>query len=336
MKVQSKRFKTMCLLTVSGVAIFTANGALATSDPFAPAKSATVVTTEGGAPVEFTLGVSAGYLTGEATELVYWPDVNNHKASELTWNIDSLYMLGIDAELEFFERLTVNLEAWFKVTDGEGTMDDYDWQIVGGDWTDWSHHEDTDVTDAYMFDLSVGGAFYKTEKALFRAIVGYKADNFGWEARGGDYVYSVSGFRDAKGSFPDGELGISYEQTYSAFYLGLGTEVKVSNFKAEAKIIYAPYVYAEATDNHHMRNLVVYDTVDEFGEGNMIAIDVSGSYYFTDKLSLGLGITYQSYNTMTGDSEWHFRDDGTVYLSEDGAGMDLSFTMITTTLKYNF
>ena len=336
MKAHVKERKNFLLFFAFVSVMFSANPVWAALDPFDQVENVEVVAKGADSPVKFTAGLGAGYLSGDATELVYWPEAGNHKASELTWEIDNLFMFNVNAEISIHDWVKVKLDTWFKVTDGEGTLDDYDWQIVGGDWTDWSHHEDTDVSEAYMVDLSGEFAFYRSENAAFSAILGYKADHFGWEARGGDYIYSVSGFRNSQGSFPDGLTGISYDQTYYSFYLGVGTELQFSKFKTEARLIYAPYVYGEATDNHHLRNLVTHETFDEFGDGNLLAIDISGSYFFTEQFSLGIGLRYQSYSTMTGDADWHYRNYGVVVSTDDGVGMDQTSTMIVTMLKYTF
>lgn len=301
----------------------------------APAETAEVMEiAPASSAVRFTLGVGAGYLTGESTELVYWPEVNNHKASELTWEIDNLYMIGVNGVLEVGSRLSFNFDGWFKATDGDGSMDDYDWQLPGYEWTDWSHHEDTDVTDGSIIDVSGAFAFFKVQNAVLTGIVGYKRDNFGWEARGGDYTYSVGGFRNYRGSFPDGALGISYEQTLESFYGGLGFSADFTNrFRLAGRLIYSPFVQGEATDYHHMRNLVVYD---DFEDGDLIAFELSGTFGITEKLGLEVGFSYQSYDTMQGDGEWHFNDEGVVAYLEDGSGMDQSSMMISTSLQYTF
>lgn len=299
----------------------------------APGRSAEVVTAQPGAPVQFTLGVGAGYMTGESTELVYWPWENNHIASELTWTIDSLFLLGVNGRLQLGSRFAVNFDGWFKATDGDGTMDDYDWMVPGQSWTDWSHHEDTDVTDASILDLNVEYSFFRNQNLVFNAIAGYKRDNFGWEARGGDYVYSEGGFRNEVGAFPDGLLGIRYEQTMTSLYIGVGVEVELSDLQLGARIIYSPLVEGEAEDNHYLRNLVTYD---EFSDGDMIAFDLSGSYRFTPAIALRVGYSYQRYDTMQGDTVWNFRDEGVTYYIADGAGMDQESSLFTTTLLFTF
>lgn len=338
MKLQQKTIQSLCLAAAVTFVVISVDGVFAAPDPFAPREKVNLVSTSaaGGSPLAFSVGMGAGYMTGEATEIVYWPDVGNHKASELTWEIDELFMFGINAEAEIQSWIKVKLETWFKVTDGEGTMDDYDWQVVGGAWTDWSHHKDTDVNEAYMLDLSSEFAFYQTENTVFSAIIGYKVDHFGWESHGGDYIYSVTGFRDTRGSFDDGQLGISYEQTYSSPYFGIGTQLIFPNFKTEVRLIYAPYVYGESTDNHYVRDLVTDVTYDDYGEGDMVALDISGTYSLTDNVSLGIGLKYQSYSTLVGDAKWYYKRYNTIYRSNEGGGMDQTSTMFTTVLSYMF
>lgn len=283
--------------------------------------------------VLFSMSLGSGYLTGESTELVYWPEFDNHVASELTWDIDNLFMVGIGVGMVVADRFEFNFSGWFKATDGEGSMDDYDWQVPGADWTDWSHHEDTDVTDGSIIDLSFAYSFIYTPNIALKVIGGYKHDNFGWEARGGDYTYSVNGFRDYSGSFPDGVQVVSYEQTMSSLYGGLGVEIFAGNFNLAGRFIYAPWVQADATDYHHLRNLVTYD---EFDEGDMIAFDLSASYSFTTSLSMQVGYSYQYYDTVQGDSEWHYNDIGVVSSYPDGAGMDQKSSLLSVAVQYSF
>ena len=299
----------------------------------APGKGGEVIMADTSSPVKFSVSVGAGYLTGEANELVYWPSVGNHKASELTWKIDNLFMVGIGAKLKVQNWLTINVDGWFKAVDGDGTMDDYDWLVPGQDWTDWSHHENTDVTDGSIFDVNAEFAFFHSESVAFKAIAGYKRDNFGWEAYGGDYVYSESGFRDTAGSIPSGISVISYEQTYTSLYVGLGVEAYFSKFELASRLIYSPIAQGEATDNHYLRNLVTYDDCED---GDMIAFDISGNYLINSNLSVMMAYSYQKYDTMQGDSEWQYRDEGLAYYIVDGAGMDQTSSLFTVSLRYMF
>ncbi len=282
--------------------------------------------------VKFSVGVGAGYLTGESTELVYWPSAGNHKASELTWQIDSLYMVNVSAGLDIVEDWFVNVDGWFRLADGEGTMDDYDWVTVGGPWTDWSHHEDTDVTKASIIDISGGWRFMNNDDFSVSAIFGYKRENYNWEAYGGSYVYSSGGFRNLRGNFPEGEPGIGYDQTLWAVYLGLGFTLDFCEyFSFDGRVIYAPFVQADAEDHHYQRNLVTYD---EFEDGDMYSVSLTASYHVTKNLDVDLGYSYTSYDEMQGDSDWE--SGGLIQSYPDGAGTSSFSSLLSLQVKYSF
>jgi plasminogen activator len=299
----------------------------------APGRTGTMAVGQPSSPITFSLEAGAGYLTGESKELVYWPALGNYKASELTWEIDNLFMVGIGAQMKVRDWMAVNFNGWFKAFDGEGTMDDYDWMSRGGDWTDWSHHENTDVTEGSILDINVEFSFVRSDIFDLKAIAGYKRDNFGWEAYGGEYTYSENGFRDTTGTFPEGVAVIGYEQTFTSFYFGMGFAGKFNTFELNGRFIYAPLVQAEATDYHYLRDLVTYD---EGEDGDMIAFDVSGSFFITPNLAVEMGYSYQKYDTLQGDSEWHYRNEGVVYYFADGAGMDQTSSLISLGLRYTF
>lgn len=330
-------FGQMSGCIVASLAVFAgAAGALAAGGPVAVSPgptTSTAVLTQPSSPVTFSVDLGAGYLTGESKEVVFAPTLGNYKTSELTWEIDNLYMVGIGASLSVHQWLAVNFTGWFKATDGEGTLDDYDFLIVGQDWTDWSHHEDTDVTDGSIIDLNVGLSFFRTDTVNFEALVGYKRDNFGWEASGGDFIYSEGGFRNTTGSFSAGVPVISYEQTFSSPYLGLGMAAKFNAFELGGRLIYSPLVQGEADDQHFLRSLV---TSDDGEDGDLIAFDITGSYAITEHLAVEMGYSYQRYDMMQGDSVWTFQEEGVVILFPDGAGMEQTSSLFSAGLRYRF
>ena len=323
------------LLATSLLCVASPQGAFATGPlAVAPGTSATLMETPSGPPVSFSIKGGAGYLTGESKEVVYWPEYGNHKASELTWNIDSLYMAGVGANLKIRDFMAVNFTGWFKATDGEGSMDDYDWLNVGGDWTDWSTHENTDVTEGSIVDLSVEFNIIRAEGFQLKAIGGYKRDNFAWEAYGGEYTYSEGGgFRNFTGSFPDGLAIIGYEQTFTAVYGGVGIGVQTPVFELAGRLIYSPIAEGEATDNHYLRNLVSYDNAEE---GDMLAFDVTATFVLSPNFALEAAYSYQKYDMMQGDSEWHYRDEGVIVFAPDGAGMDQTSSLVSAGLRFTF
>lgn len=280
---------------------------------------------------EMQARLSTGLLNGEANEFVYWPEYGNHQASRLIWQLDGIYMLTGGISIKSCQWLILNADLSAKMNKGSGTMDDYDWRVIGWDWTDWSHHEDVDVTKGTVFDINLEMPYQATPALSFSALLGYQYDNWEWEARGGSYIYSYYSFRDTEGEFEDGELGITYEQTFHAPYLGLGMDVNFGKGQLNARIIGSPVVSGEALDHHHMRDLV---TTDEFTGETMIAADVGLSYGLTNNLALSANYNYTKYERMQGDSEWNF--SGEIISYANSAGADLEYSEFSLSLAYTF
>ena len=283
--------------------------------------------------VSFSARMGVGYLSGKAHEYVYWADEGGHKASELIWDIDSAYMFGIGGSIRPLDWLNINGDLWMNLGDGDGYMVDYDWMVVGMDWTDQSVHDDTSVTQAFIFDVNVEMTMVNSDTVSLYGIAGFRHDTFEWEARGGSYIYSVNGFRDSVGNFPRNMLGITYEQKFNVPYLGIGFNADIDRLHIAAKVIGSIFVNGEAIDHHHARNLVTYD---DFSGENMLGFDIALGYDITEALNLTAKFSYEKYDTMKGDSDWHFNDIGLVYTLKDGAGADLETTMFSLNMTYNF
>ncbi len=282
----------------------------------------------------FSVGLGAGYMTGESKELVFWPEYNNHKASELTWEIDSQYLINVTACISFLKDWSINFNGYFSATDGEGTMDDYDWANVGGDWTDWSHHDDTDVTSVTMLDINGAWKFINKPIVGLSFILGFKRDSFNWDAYGGDYVYTDSSFRDTTGSFDPNELVISYEQTFWAVYVGFGFNLNFNKVVSlSGRAIYSPLVQCEAIDHHYMRNLITHD---DFNGGDLFAADIKASFNITRTVAVDVGYAYLHYDEMQDDSVWYYNDYDLVLFYRDAAGTDHSSSVISILLRYTF
>ena len=285
------------------------------------------------APMDFSARIGAGYLTGEAHEYVYWKDRGGHTASELVWDIDSVYIFGLGGSMRPLNWLNINMDLWLNVGDGDGHMEDYDWMVVGMDWTDRSVHDNTDVTNAFIFDINVEMTMFSTGTVSFVGIAGYRHDTFEWEARGGSYIYSENGYRDSTGSFPQGVLGITYEQSFDVPYVGLGFQGDFDRLHVAAKVTGSFLVSGDATDQHHARDLVTYD---DFSGESMVAFDIRLGYDISESMLLTAAYAYEKYDTMTGDSEWHFNDVGEIITFADGAGADLKTSMFSLNFTYKF
>ena len=278
--------------------------------------------------VNITARLQTGYLTGEANEYVY---ESGHTISKLTWKIDDIYMIGAGISVQPLSWLAINADGWLNISDGNGTMDDYDYlSFDTTDWTHWSHHGNTDVTKGIMLDINIELIPFTVGPVTFSCLLGYKRDNWEWEARGGSYVYSENGFRDTSGTFKN-ELGITYEQTFEVPYIGIGMNGDFGAFDLKARIIGSSFVSGEAVDHHHLRNFVSYH---DFSVENMFAFDIAAAYSFTEQIAAQMALNHTKYDTTKGDTDWH--GEGTVYLFKDAEGADLEATMISLSLHYSF
>lgn len=273
-----------------------------------------------------------GMLSGESKELVYNAG-SGTRLSELTWSFDNNVMVGGGLSIRFTRWLKINGDFWVAVSD-DSTMDDYDWLVDGYDWSDWSHHEDTELTTGTMFDVNAEFSFYRPSNFNFFGVAGIKRDNWAWDARGGDYTYSVNGFRDTTGSFPDGLLGISYEQDLLTPYFGIGMAGGSENFTFTVRLVGSPFVDASATDTHYLKDLRFED---EFSDGTMIAFDVACAYHFTGGVSIAAGFHYQDYSDIKGYTVITDLTNGQKYrTADDTAGLEHSSTLLNLQLIYDF
>jgi len=265
--------------------------------------------------------MSLGRAAGEAEETVFIPELG-HQLSKLQWDINDVFMLGLGGSVAPLSWLKLNADVWFKINDGDGTMDDYDYFLLDYGYTDWSHHENVDLTKGLIFDVNAELTFYRWEKSAFFGILGFKHDNWKWEARGGDYVYSTYSLYDTVGSFADDQLVITYEQKFYAPYLGIGfsSDLDVTPITFSGRFIYSPLVSAEDKDQHHLRGLVFEEDCDD---GKLYAVDLNGAYRFTRNFALMASYHFQKYDRVRGGTT--ITDLGTGEVSKyrgDVAGID--------------
>lgn len=278
--------------------------------------------------------LSLGILNGESNELVFDQNTGN-TISHLTWELENVMMVGAGLTVTPAPWITLNMDLWFNVSDGSGSMDDYDWNSSGGDWTDWSHHEDTEVDSYWLFDINAEMPFYKQPASTFYGILGVKRDNLELTASGGDYIYSSqSGVRDLTGSFASGVPGISYEQIMTTPYIGLGFNANYAPFTFSGSVIGSVLVNFEATDIHHLRNL---EFEDDFETGTMFGIDLAVAYSFSDRLHLMGSFNYVNYEEVKGSTTITDLTDGSSYvIGGDVAGADNNYSLFMATLMYIF
>lgn len=107
-----------------------------------------------------TVSTSLGLLNTEANEYVY--DSNNRKVSQLDWKTENTPIIKMDVSWDLLSRLTLTARGWSTLSSSTGTMDDYDWlKPDQTKWTDWSHHDKTNLNYANEIDLNAKFWFLK-------------------------------------------------------------------------------------------------------------------------------------------------------------------------------
>jgi plasminogen activator len=264
--------------------------------------------------------------------------VSGNKASELFWKIDGAWVIGGTLAVRPLDWLTFRLSGWTPIR-SFNAMDDYDWKFSGQDWSDWSHHNDTKMNSAYMFDAGVAlkiAAFGKNpvfDSAQIEFLAGYRQLYLSWTAYGGTYVYSDSGvFRGDTGSVPKNEQGISYEQWMKTPYLGFGGTMNVKRWVFAGDVTGSLWVQGRDRDVHYRTTT---QDEDRFSNMNMVACNVSVGYFFTERLSLVGRFAYTQYYESNGPAtEVNYANGESQYRPGKAAGMDHESTLFSLGLNW--
>ena len=250
-----------------------------------------------------TVSIAVGQADVKANELVYCQPASctkDYKVSQLIWNVSNITMLNAGFGVRMSPSYKLSVNGRFAVTKAIGVMDDYDWTYTNRDWSDWSHHEDTKITEATGFNINLD---YKLlgknrTKLLFRA--GYKEDTWAWESRGGTYIYSSTNqFRDSSGTFTPGKLVISYRQQFRAPYLGFKFESLMNKWRIDFEYDYSDQVSIEATDRHYLRNLTF---TDSFEKSTMNAYKLGIGYQLAKNFDIHFLYDVQVYDEARGNT----------------------------------
>lgn len=331
--------KTTIGIALSSIIAFSPTLAEAQPTAAAPAASSTEKSMEKSSTITVNDDVmlvagrlSLGVLNGEVNEIVYNP-VTGRKVSHLDWQIDNTVMVGAGLSVTPSSWIKLNVDLAFSVSDGSGSMDDYDWVVPGLDWTDWSSHDDMTVDQIWKLDLNAEFPLYEQPSMKITGILGFKREEYEFSASGGNFIYSVNGFRDTIGSFQDGLLAISYEQVYTTPYIGIGFSADMQPLTFSGRVIGSALVNLEATDTHHLRNL---EFEDDFETGTMFGIDLALAYSYSHNLQFMFGFQYLNYDEVKGSTQLKDLSTGEVSLvGGDAAGSDNSSGLIMLALVYN-
>lgn len=255
-----------------------------------------------------TVYILAGQSSVKANELVIGQPATypvDYKLSQLIWDSRNIATLVAGVSTRIGKDSILNIEGIFGVGKGSGVMDDYDWVDIGNDWSHWSHHEDTSITDLSSLDLSVeynlSGNNKKKNKNKWSLLFGFRDETWAWESRGGSYIYSEFGFRDDIGSFTPGQAVISYEQNFKMPYLGFKFETVSSKWKFDIQYNYSNLVSVSTVDHHILRDLIIKD---DFAKGVMTAYKVGLGYNITKNFDIVLRYDAYNYEEVRGNTTY--------------------------------
>jgi len=264
---------------------------------------------------ERNIYISIGQTNIKANELVYGQPSSypaDYKLSQLIWESRNVPMLYAGMNIRINRLYKFNFEAKFAAEDHKSIMDDYDWSYVGRDWSDYSNHPDTILTEASGYNLNLDYNLLGKKKNKLSMLIGYKEDRWSWESRGGTYIYSTNsttGYRSSTGSFTAGQKVISYRQHMSTPYIGLRFESNLNKWKFNFQYDYSDWVNIKAVDDHYLRDLLFEDT---FAESSMNAYKLGITYQINKDFNLLFNYAVQKYDEARGNTIYKNDDTGVV------------------------
>lgn len=242
-----------------------------------------------------TISADTSSFSGKTKQYLYYPNgQNGRKISELTWEANNVYLLGLNVNYTFNDKIDLYINYTKNVANDSGVMDDWDWtnyeqpNVI----TTWSHHENTKVDNVailefgFKYDLTLNkinssfGFGYKNERISYMAYDGYSGSSNG--------DLSLNG------------LVISFDQEYKGPYIELGTNYKYENFEILLRLMYSPIMTASYKDRHHMRT-PAFTEIGEFNNVSMYNFKISTNYYVDDNQILILSYEHTMYSYARGN-----------------------------------
>lgn len=293
---------------------------------FAALRADVVAPPTGSRSASFGVQASFGYLTGQAKEHVYDYDGvrgARRQLSRLDWDLEGILMGGVNGTLRVADRLTFNAGFWIPLTEGDGQMEDYDWENVHSSRNTHYSLSDVDVTEGYIFDLNMAFDVFRNDWFTGRIYAGYKQDGWVWEDHGIYLLYPEYGYVPY---YLHGEHTIRYEQEISMPYIGASADLVWGGLTLSAYCSYSPLVYAKDWDDHLSRGL---HFEEEFEHGDMFAAGVSARYAFENGFFVSAAVDYQVIDRIIGDmyvADYVEREYG---FDEDVAGLENEYLVFS-------
>jgi outer membrane protease len=271
---------------------------------------------------------SYGITAIEANELVY---EGKNKVSRLIWQSQAVSTFTGDVKIDldpFFLRATGTIG-----TGGDGHMRDYDWFVDDAPWTHRSVHPDTRLNHYFAGSIEAGREVFSRDGTSISLGGGVKYTDVKWTGWGGSYVYSVSGFRDSKGKFPDDEKGISYRQQWPVPFLGVNIAHIDGPWTLAGAFQGGMAIDGKGTDDHWMRDLRFIDHVEATPA---VMISASAEYEFRPATAFYVSGAFDRIFRGRADTDMIDKVSGQRSKFLDGAGADFMSMTVSLGLRGRF
>jgi len=255
-----------------------------------------------------------GFLHGQAEELVYrFPD-RDLLYSELLWDLQPLFYVGLTVDFgphNPFQHngLIMSFSFRYGLPLRTGILENRDWLNPRiNHYTHYSRH-DAFSRGAFFANISAGHSWRLSDSLALRAYGEFSFMRLSWSGRDGFTQYPPF---DITGNFPpwsntiprnyDGLSGevIRYSQNW--FILAPVVSLKwnpFSNFLFVGSLSYSPLIYCFARDDHILRDITFLDYLF-FGH----YFRGGGEFIFspTENLAFSLGLSYKLITGTRGDT----------------------------------
>ncbi|MBP1850712.1 outer membrane protease [Rhizobium halophytocola] len=277
----------------------------------------------------------AGYSRLSAEESV---NIDGFRLSELDWKSENVPTLRGALGINITPTWQIKAEGriGFK---GDGEMRDYDWippyyiNTGDGGWSDRSVHPDTELDHYFSGGVEINHQLFEDGRNTLSAGIGGRYTDVQWTARGGSYVYSVSGTRDTVGEFADGEKAITYRQKMPAVYAQVDGTRTFGRFSLDGGVEVGALIKPKTIDDHWMRDLRI---TDEFDYAPMVAVNLTLNYALTHSASVYLAGSFDYTDFGDGDSTYVDRTAGTRTTAADIGGATFQAAYVGAGIKGSF
>ena len=278
-----------------------------------------------------------GAIGIEAREYVYNSPGSTDAMSLLVWQ-SVAPMATAALKFRVFDDWTIEAKGQGAMS-GDSYMEDYDWLLphridfASGNWTHQSRHPNTSLDWYLNGSIAVGKDFMFGDGVRANLNGGLRYTDVQWTATGGEYIYSVGGFRDTQGQFGN-VPGITYRQQLPALFAGIDAEIREEAWTFATSAQLGMTFFPVATDDHWLRNLRF---VDSLRPSPMVALSARGGFAVTDNLEVFTEATLEKVFLARADTKTFAIDTGLPQATfTNSGGGELGTVSLSAGLKAHF